>query len=929
MELNKRCISAFSNNLPFVALATKSKIFDSSFSLNSELILVNYMTNTFYDPIAVEQKFCVIKWCEFGNENYLAAGHENGGISIYKLTKDGLSLLKFKVFAEDDITALDFLPSKAVLVAGSSRGKIVFWTLSNLDKDYTLNIPLALEISALSWNPKVSKILCVGSKDGKIKVLDIKKNSVIMTSSKKDFTEVRKLEWNSENYTKLFVMTERNFLMEFDLSADSTNSIGDHPDELIGFEGNITVSRSLLVNNGVVMPIPEAFDCSISKSDPFICLSCVDSTKIISIPFVKNAKPFFQIKNNILGFKTQQRIRLPEAQFSVSEYLFYLKFIEVEDLKEKSKLLLENSKSEDGTLEININDPLTREFIDGTSDSLKNCETKIPLKYLSAFSTRDLSVLNGESDFNVLFAFSKLLEDFSLLTNLNNSRAAFALFINNSISLEIIKTKEFQILKSLFRKDYDSFFDFILSGIKCYREKMSFLDYFLNNSKIGMSNLKSKHLSDLYLFKRSQDQPVEKLQQFAPTCIIVSDGPNVSQLVNKMSNINFQEKGAQIPTATMTPMAQISTTIPNTNMVQPSFKTPVSAPFTTFPSAASSIPQNPTANIPLQRPPTNNNSPHMSSLQQPPMNSNPAYASSVQRPPISANPAYPSNPSSVQRPPISANPAYPSNPSVNIPQHHAPISANIPHMSPLQRPPINANSAVNMPQNHPHMGANPSPLMRPSSSIPSPFPNVSQRQGFPAPPVSPVSVAVPNPLGAFPGFNRPPTLPQQNTPQDVNTALSVPLMPKTPEQPRPIIIPDRFTSDPNSVQHGFPTNQERFDAAGFNHMKSAVPNGGLSCDTATVLSSFDECVVSAIQRSASLNSLIFKARKTQLVSILNDYLAMDKSLIPLNIIHVMDQIVKRVAVIDGQMKKDLDQMVSPYIDVTWVKAYVELVKMIL
>ena len=273
MIINKRCISAFLPSQPFVAMATKSKLIDNSFSMTSELILVNYMTEKIYPSITTDQKFCKILWCETAEASYLVAGHENGIISVYELREEGLVLIKSKAYMDEDITALEYLPSKSMLVAGSYRGKIMFLTLSNMDKDYILDIPLSMHITAIAWNPKVTKILGVGSAEGIIKVLDIKKNTVVMTINNKEINEVKELKWDGENITKLKVMGDKGYIITFDLSNDSVSRMGNQQEDLIGFYKNIFISKNTIESGSSKISIKDAFDCSISSRDPVVALS--------------------------------------------------------------------------------------------------------------------------------------------------------------------------------------------------------------------------------------------------------------------------------------------------------------------------------------------------------------------------------------------------------------------------------------------------------------------------------------------------------------------------------------------------------------------------------------------------------------------------------------------------------------------------------
>ena len=427
MEINKRCISAFAKNGPFVALATKSKLFDTSFSLTSELILVNYMTGQIFPAITTDLKFCKILWCEYADKRYLVAGHENGFISIYDHQDDGLVLLKSKECLQDDIVALDFLFSKAVLVAASSKGKVIFWTLSNLDKEFNLDVPLPSNISAISCNPKVFKILCVGTSDGIIKVIDIKKLSVILTLNSKEFSEVRQLEWDSENNTKLRVMSEKGYVSVFDLSNDSVSQVGNHKNPLIGFQGSTLVSKTQIETNGIFIDIPDSFECSISSRDPVVALSQVNGvTQILSIPMYKKKIPFSRLANYILTSKSLYKIVIENNYEATENHEFYNTLIEMVNSSEKiepeklGNFILSNSSIEfddnsELDIEVDLNNEFTLELIKNNFENLKDCSIPIELSILDILRTRDVSRLSDLNEFNTLIVLVKLLNDYSTL----------------------------------------------------------------------------------------------------------------------------------------------------------------------------------------------------------------------------------------------------------------------------------------------------------------------------------------------------------------------------------------------------------------------------------------------------------------------------------------------------------------------------------
>lgn len=293
MKFNKRCLTVFSEEKPFMAMGTKSKLFDTSFSLTSELFLYDYSLGVQYPSLQTDNKFYKLKWCNWGDGEILATGNEDGKVTLYTPTPEknvSFELLSSCCVLEGDVLGLDFNASKGVLAAGSSNGKIIFWNLNKLDSQYTSDIPLTSNITCLSWNKKVSRILCAGTDDGKILILDIRAKNVAMTLGGDDITSVSDVMWHPNGSTSILAATNLSGLQCFNLSSDSTSQIGEHGSGLIRLsaidKGHMAASSKNQIDiieisdNKVVdtIPVDGIFEVSFSKKDPLMALSYVGGT---------------------------------------------------------------------------------------------------------------------------------------------------------------------------------------------------------------------------------------------------------------------------------------------------------------------------------------------------------------------------------------------------------------------------------------------------------------------------------------------------------------------------------------------------------------------------------------------------------------------------------------------------------------------------
>lgn len=293
MKFNKRCLTAFSEENPYIAMGTKSKLFDTSFSLTSELFLCDYSTGVQYTPLQTDNKFYRLRWCENGEKAVLATGNEDGKVTLYAPTPEkdvSFEMLSSCSVLEGNVLGLDFNSSKNVLAAGSDNGKVIFWNLNKIDNQYTSDIPLTSNITCLSWNRKVSRILCAGTDDGKILILDIRAKNVAMTLGGEDMSMVTDVMWHPDGSTSILATTNQKRLQCFNLSSDSTLQIGNHNSGLIGLSmidsNHVAASSKEQVDiieigeNKVVesISVDGVFEVSFSKKDPLMAFSYVGGT---------------------------------------------------------------------------------------------------------------------------------------------------------------------------------------------------------------------------------------------------------------------------------------------------------------------------------------------------------------------------------------------------------------------------------------------------------------------------------------------------------------------------------------------------------------------------------------------------------------------------------------------------------------------------
>lgn len=922
MEINKRCISAFSKTDPFVALATKSKLFDPTFSLTSELVLVDYISGKVYPAVTTELKFCKILWCEFGDCRYLVAGHENGVISVYERTENGLSLLKTKKCLEDDITALDFLVSKAVLVIGSAKGKIVFWTLSNMEKEYALDIPVSLNISSIAWNTKVSKILCVGSTDGVIKVLDIKKNSVIMTLSNRDFSEVRQLEWDPENNTKLNVISEKGYVTVFDLSNDSVSRVGDHNNSVIGFYRDVIVSKSLIEAGAAHIKINDSFECAISHRDPVVALSYVNgSTAIVSLPVTKKRVPFCLVSRYIYTPTARFEIKIKNRAEAPPTDPFYESLFEMlqggSKLEDVAEHLLKSSSgfkpTSKGGIQVDTSDPRTLEYIHGNISNLKSDKTPLSLGILNSLFAKDPEDLKGLPDFKTVYVLSKLLNDFTALADVANPRILAALLIFNGIrdySL-LSRTRDGQILRAILVGDYGLYVDSkVPRSVPCLKRMKMIEALYEQVKRLAKDQpIKSARLSEYFWYKMFTEgsKSAEDMNVKDPDIKFYLEMQNADELGAKLKNTTVKTQPAPGQASAMRAPARVTPGAVPQGYPAPAAPAPVQQSFIpTASTATTSVSGGPTR-------PQYQSTPSPRSGYVPPQPRSPSIPTVPKGPYLGQNPPHQ---------PQYASQAFPSPAQYSGQQFPAPqYSPPQPRYPPAQPQYQNPQAPYQTPQT-PYQNPQ-TPYQTPQTQYQNPQTQYQNPQAFPSPPVQ-------SPYGTPPAYRSPPT----QSPYGSSPAQSPYGTPPSPIGQK-VSIPQRLPPTPQFQQTGAAIPQPGMPKSPTFRDGPVPAPQGMPKPPSPMMEGAEEIVatfgdlVSEIRTKADANkSLILRQRKQQYLNALTAFDSLDKVRLPASILHVMDLVSKRVTSGGDGVKSDLDILIQGFNDVAWLKAAVELIKMV-
>ncbi|ELA46955.1 hypothetical protein VCUG_01574 [Vavraia culicis subsp. floridensis] len=218
MLLKSRYLSSLTHE--YIALGTKSKLFDPTFSNDSELIIVNLKTNEkikremdgrFNDILVVDNM--VICALEQDMVIYRIASmveEQLDEIDNSKSTRSLECVLSIKVV----VNALSYSQKRNMLLLAAD--KLILLDL-NTFKSY--NVGITGRANSISYNKKVNHIIaaCI---DNQLLIYDIKKKEEVIN---KKFPNLRRVEWHPHTSTYLFIQGDG--LSVLDLSSDKLTKI--------------------------------------------------------------------------------------------------------------------------------------------------------------------------------------------------------------------------------------------------------------------------------------------------------------------------------------------------------------------------------------------------------------------------------------------------------------------------------------------------------------------------------------------------------------------------------------------------------------------------------------------------------------------------------------------------------------------------------
>lgn len=224
--INKRCITAFSPSGPLCVFGSKSKLFDPSFTLSSEVTLCNFNEKTLFHSVPVSSRFNNLLWC---TSDVVFGAQEHGTISAYRVntsSEHGIEILyENNDLFEGDVLGLDFTLSKNLVACGASS-KLLLFSLSTLKQPFSSGVKIEDEILSVNFN-KISHILAVGTAKSLL-ILDLKQKKEILKIKKEDVTSVA---FSKEKGTSL-IFTSGSDVFAFDLFNDKLTKVSQNK---IGF----------------------------------------------------------------------------------------------------------------------------------------------------------------------------------------------------------------------------------------------------------------------------------------------------------------------------------------------------------------------------------------------------------------------------------------------------------------------------------------------------------------------------------------------------------------------------------------------------------------------------------------------------------------------------------------------------------------------
>ncbi len=217
--INKRCITAFSPAEPLCVFGSKSKLFDPTFSLTSELTLCEHNTGVLRPPLLVANRFNNLRWC---TRDIVFGTQENCAVSAYRVDTaldTGIELVYENADLFDgDVLGLDYAPDKKLVVCGA-KTKLLLFALDALKQPFNSGIAVDDDILSLNFN-KVNRILAVGTTKNLL-IFDMKQKKEILKIKKENVTAVSFSKGKSTSL--VFVSSDEVFV--FDLLSDELTSI--------------------------------------------------------------------------------------------------------------------------------------------------------------------------------------------------------------------------------------------------------------------------------------------------------------------------------------------------------------------------------------------------------------------------------------------------------------------------------------------------------------------------------------------------------------------------------------------------------------------------------------------------------------------------------------------------------------------------------
>lgn len=220
--INKRCITAFSPSGPLCVFGSKSKLFDPSFTLSSEVTLCNYNEKTLFHPVPVSNRFNSLLWC---TSDVVFGTQEHGTVSAYRVntsSENGVEIIyENSDLFEGDVLGLDFSASKNLVACGASS-KLLLFSLATLKQPFSSGVKIEDEILSVNFN-KISHILAVGTARS-LHILDLKQKKEILRIKKENVTSVA---FSKERGTSLIFMSSDN-VFAFDLYNDKLTQVSQN-----------------------------------------------------------------------------------------------------------------------------------------------------------------------------------------------------------------------------------------------------------------------------------------------------------------------------------------------------------------------------------------------------------------------------------------------------------------------------------------------------------------------------------------------------------------------------------------------------------------------------------------------------------------------------------------------------------------------------